>query len=151
MKKKKWMKKWQTENSESSEISEILEILFRVFLFPSFWFCPTVKIENTDSKISEKNFRDLRDFRGFEFLTWPQPPSYCTQMHELEKLAVVNTNKGLAERFSDLVDTIHGEFNRRMTKLSRNFWIWKMINKVKVTFMKKNKTVKIVQKPRLCI
>ena len=50
-----------------------------------------------DSKISEKNFRDLRDFRGFEFLTWPQPPSYCTQMHELEKLAVVKNDKAEQE------------------------------------------------------
>ena len=36
------MKKWQIENSE---ISKILEILFRVFLFPSFRFCPIAKIE----------------------------------------------------------------------------------------------------------
>ena len=42
-------------------------------------------------------------------------------MNELEKLAVVNTNKGLAERFSDLVDTIHVEFNRRMTKAEQEF------------------------------
>ena len=38
------MKKWQIENSETSEISEISEILFRVFLFPSFRFCPIAKI-----------------------------------------------------------------------------------------------------------
>ena len=55
-------KKWQIENSENSEI---LEILFRVFLFPSFRFCPTAKIENSDINISEKIFRDIRDFRGF--------------------------------------------------------------------------------------
>ena len=51
------MKKWQIENLETSEISEISEILFRVFLFPSFRFCPIAKIENSDLKISEKNFR----------------------------------------------------------------------------------------------
>ena len=59
------MKKWQIENLETSEISEISEILFRVFLFPSFRFCPTAKIKNSDLKISGKNFRDFRDFRGF--------------------------------------------------------------------------------------
>ena len=51
------MKKWQIENSETSEISEILDLLFRVILFPSFRFCPTAKIENSDLKISKKNFR----------------------------------------------------------------------------------------------
>ena len=56
------MKKWQIENSETSEISEIF---FRVFLFPSFRHCPAAKIENSDSKISEKHFRDFQDFRGF--------------------------------------------------------------------------------------
>ena len=48
------MKKQQIENSKKSEISEKL---FRVFLFPSFRFCPVAKIENSDLKISEKNFR----------------------------------------------------------------------------------------------
>ena len=57
------MKKWQIENSEISEISEIL---FRVFLFPSFRFCPTAKIENSDLKISEKNFRDFQGFQVFD-------------------------------------------------------------------------------------
>ena len=33
--------------------------LFRVFLFPSFRFFPTAKIENSDLKILEKNFRDF--------------------------------------------------------------------------------------------
>ena len=33
--------------------------LFRVLLFPSFRFCPTAKIKNSDLKILEKNFRDL--------------------------------------------------------------------------------------------
>ena len=56
---RKKMKKWQIENSEKSEISEILKKLFRVFLFPSFQFCHTAKIKNSDLKILEKNFRDL--------------------------------------------------------------------------------------------
>ena len=56
------MKNWQIGNSETLEISEISEILFRVFLFPSFRFCPTAKIENSDLKISEKNFRVFRVF-----------------------------------------------------------------------------------------
>ena len=56
------MKKWQIENSETPEISEIPETLFQVFLFPSFWFCPTAKIENSDLKISEKKFRVFRVF-----------------------------------------------------------------------------------------
>ena len=51
------MKKWQIENSENSEISEKL---FRVFLFPSFRFCPTAKIENSDFKISEPSFQPGR-------------------------------------------------------------------------------------------
>ena len=59
------------ENSETSEISEISEILFRVSLFPNFRFFPTAKIEHLDLKISGKNFRDFRDFRGSEFSTWP--------------------------------------------------------------------------------
>ena len=40
------MKKWLIENSEKSEILEISEKLFRVFLFPSFQFCPTARMEN---------------------------------------------------------------------------------------------------------
>ena len=56
------MKKWQIENSETPEISEISEILFRVFLFPSFQFCLIAKIENSDLKISEKNFRVFQVF-----------------------------------------------------------------------------------------
>ena len=59
------MKKWQIENSERSRISEISQKLFLVFLFPSFQFFPTTKIENSDLKILGKNFRDFRDFRGF--------------------------------------------------------------------------------------
>ena len=67
LKKRSFLKneKWQIENSETSEISEISEILFRVFLFPSFRFCPIAKIENSDLKISEKNFRVFRDFLVF--------------------------------------------------------------------------------------
>ena len=53
---KKKMKKWLIETAEFSEI------LYRVFLFLSFRFCPRVKIENSDLKISEKSFRDFRDF-----------------------------------------------------------------------------------------
>ena len=54
------MKKSQIENLEKSEKSEISGKLTRVFLFPSFLFCPEAKIEN-----SEKNFLDFRDFWGF--------------------------------------------------------------------------------------
>ena len=57
--------KGQVKNSEKSEILEISEILFPVFLSPSFRFCSTAKIENSDLKISEKNFRGFREFRGF--------------------------------------------------------------------------------------
>ena len=35
-------------------------------IIPSFQFCPTAKIENSDLKISENNFRDFRDFRVFD-------------------------------------------------------------------------------------
>ena len=56
------MEKGQIKNSEKLEKSEISEKLFQVFLFPSFRFCPTTKIENSDLKISEKNVRDFRDF-----------------------------------------------------------------------------------------
>ena len=59
------MKKWQIENSEKSEISEKL---FRVFLFPSFQFCPTAKIEKLDLKISEK-ISQISEVS--EFSTWP--------------------------------------------------------------------------------
>ena len=51
------MKKWQIENSEN---------LFRVLLFPSFRFFPTVKIKNSDLKIFKKNFRDFRGFQVFD-------------------------------------------------------------------------------------
>ena len=54
--------KGQVKNSEKSEILEISEILFPVFLSPSFRFCSTAKIENSDLKISEKNFRGFRVF-----------------------------------------------------------------------------------------
>ena len=60
------IKKWQIENSKKSEISEILEKLFRVFLFPSFRFCHTAKIENSDLKFLEKNFQDFRGFLVFD-------------------------------------------------------------------------------------
>ena len=32
----------------------------------NFQFCPTAKIENSDLKISEKNFRVFRDFQVFQ-------------------------------------------------------------------------------------
>ena len=63
--KKKFFEKWKNDKSKTLEILVISEILFRVFLFPSFWFCSRAKIENSDLKISEKNFRDFRDFWGF--------------------------------------------------------------------------------------
>ena len=59
------MKKWQIENSEKSEISEISEKLFRVFFFPSFRFCPTAKIENSDLKNSDKKFLRFPRFPKF--------------------------------------------------------------------------------------
>ena len=54
------MKKWQIKNSKKSEISEKL---FQVFLFPSFQFCPTAKIENSELKILEKKFPSFPSFR----------------------------------------------------------------------------------------
>ena len=56
------MKKWQIENSEISEI------LFRVFLFPSFRFCPTAKIENSDLKISDLKISEFSEIS--EFSSW---------------------------------------------------------------------------------
>ena len=47
------------------EKSEISEKLNRAFVFPSFRFCATAKIENSDLKILKKKFRDFRYFRGF--------------------------------------------------------------------------------------
>ena len=65
--KKKFLKKERmaNRNSEKSEISEISEKLFGIFLFTSFRFFPTGKIQNSDLKISEKNFRNFRGFRVF--------------------------------------------------------------------------------------
>ena len=59
------MKKWRMENSEKSEISEISEKLFRVFFFPSFLFCPTAKIKNSDLKIPGKKFLRFQGFPRF--------------------------------------------------------------------------------------
>ena len=56
------MKKWQIEKSEKPEISKILEKLFRVFLFPSFRFCPTGEIENSYLKVSEKKIQYFQYF-----------------------------------------------------------------------------------------
>ena len=53
------MKKWQIENSEISEK------LFRVFLFPSFQFCPTAKIENLDLKSLGKKYPRFPRFPTF--------------------------------------------------------------------------------------
>ena len=64
------MKKWQIENLGKSEISKISEKLFRVFLFPSFRFYPIVKIENSDLKISQKNFRGFRVFELAHNYPW---------------------------------------------------------------------------------
>ena len=79
------MKKWQNEKSEKSE--EISEKLFRVFLFPSCWFCPTAKIENSDLKFLEKYFQDFWDFRGFQ--AFHLALSAVNNFHK--KLNVVNT------------------------------------------------------------
>ena len=93
------MIKWQIENSETSEISEILEILFRVILFPSFRFCPTAKIENSDLKISGKNFPSFPSFPRFPTFPTFRPgllaqlvpfpysqrnsPHYSDRMHDI--------------------------------------------------------------------
>ena len=77
------MKEWQIENSETSEISKILETLFQIFLFPSFQFCPIAKIENSDLKISEKNFRVFQDFRVFrvrQYMFWRTWESTSTNL-----------------------------------------------------------------------
>ena len=58
-------KKGKFENSETSEISEISEKLFRAIFFPSFQFCPRVKIENSDLKIPEKKFLRFPRFSWF--------------------------------------------------------------------------------------
>ena len=54
------MKKWQIENSEKSEKSEILEKLSRVFLFPSFRFCPIRRV----AAEYEKQVKHLQLFRN---------------------------------------------------------------------------------------
>ena len=58
-KKRKKMKKWQIKNLEKLEI---LEKLLQVFLFPSFRFCPTAKLENSDLK-GRKKFPRFPIFR----------------------------------------------------------------------------------------
>ena len=60
------MKKRQIENLKELEISEML---FRVFLFLSFRFCHTAKIENSDLKISEKTYEisEVSDFSTWLF------------------------------------------------------------------------------------
>ena len=37
-------------------------------VIPSFRFFPTAKIENSDSKISEKTFQDFRGFQVFDLV-----------------------------------------------------------------------------------
>ena len=88
------MKKWQIENWEISEI------LFRVFLFPSFRFCPRVKIENSDLKISEKFFRDFRSFGVFDL------GSLCCHVEKNE--ARCNQND-VVTAFSDVIDIDYNE------------------------------------------
>ena len=71
------MRKWQIENSEKLEISEISEKLFRVFLFLSFRFCPTAKIENSDLKILRKNFPGFPRFSRFRSFRPGQRNTVC--------------------------------------------------------------------------
>ena len=90
------MKKWQIENLENSEISEIL---FRVFLFPSFQFCLTAKIENSVLKISEKNFRVFRVFDlakylhlcNIYFLDISSAEFFCVYRFNTQKISFVET------------------------------------------------------------
>ena len=76
------MKKWQIENSEKSEISEISEKLLRVFLFPSFRFCPSAKIENRIWNSWEK-MSEISEFstwsKKFVLFTDQKQPLKCTQ------------------------------------------------------------------------
>ena len=70
MKKKKITKMEKKIKKENEKVLNwklgkvgISEKLSRVFLFPSFRFCRTAKIENSDLKISGKKFRDFQGFR----------------------------------------------------------------------------------------
>ena len=83
--------KWQIGNSETSEIWEISEKLFRVFLFPSFQFCPIAKIENSDLKTSEKNFRVFWEFQVFRVFD-------LANFSSVEKIGVKNTEMLLCPR-----------------------------------------------------
>ena len=65
------MEQWQNENQEKSEKLGISEKLFRVFLFPSFPFCPTAKIENQDLKPQKKMSEISEISEVSEFSTWP--------------------------------------------------------------------------------
>ena len=53
------MKKKKVANSKVGNLGNLFSF------FPSFQFCPTAKIENSDLKISEKDFGDFRDFGVF--------------------------------------------------------------------------------------
>ena len=90
------MKKWQIENSETSEISEIL---FRVFLFPSFRFCPTAKIENSDLKISGENCPSFLSFPRF-----PSFPSFGPGL--LAQLVPLPYSRRKSSRYSDRMHDI---------------------------------------------
>ena len=68
---KKFYEKWKNSKSKKSEISEISEKLSQVFLFPSFRFCPTAKIENSDLKFLEKISEISEIPEVSEFSTWP--------------------------------------------------------------------------------
>ena len=93
------MKKWQIENSETTEISKILDILFRVILFPSFRFCPTAKIENSDLKISGKNCPSFSSFPRF-----PSFPSFGPGL--LAQLVPLPYSRRKSSRYSDRMHDI---------------------------------------------
>ena len=67
--------------------SKISEKFFRVFLFPSFQFCTTAKIEISDLKILEKNFRD---FRGFDLAAFDRA---VLNGNDVLSILVVSTKK----------------------------------------------------------
>ena len=69
--KKNFFAKWKNGKSKT-QISEISEKLFRDFLVPSFQFCRTAKMKNSDLKILEKNSKISEIFEVSEFPNWPQ-------------------------------------------------------------------------------
>ena len=64
MQKKKKNKK-ENEKVENRKLGNLENFGNLGNIIPSFQFCPTAKIENSDLKISEENLRDFREFRGF--------------------------------------------------------------------------------------